>query len=604
MSMQEFADFIEPILEALAMGKSQNRQLAHEALWMLQRHVPNHPMVAGKNILVPIQTQPKALRLLGWPDDRIQEHRQRQRNYMQDAQQRQQRAPQAMSPDVIPSGAKTAGHRAGRPTFIDPKLANAAAGIGPRQWKPGMQSAGSPSRLVSMQSSSPRPTRSTGSRAPYGQPVRSTLVGERMPSAIPQSPSSQARIGQPQNTRITSANPQSPLVRLPSHASMVARMPSAVPQSPVARSPSQARTDPPQGLRILSGAPDGTPVRPPSHVRMVRPQGKLIPPGVTSNSGPFMWPNDQGLPPRPAPTPTVGLFPPPLSRSTTGQSDAPRRRSPMDQAQKTAYLDQKIEEGLRKLQRVYPEACTQTRAWLGQKQGFERKRKLLEQLQFLEQKQKRAAQQGQVMRMTSKKRKDHPNAAEQSHPKRQVIDLTLPSREQLSQREPHPPISFQTPSGTQINVVPVPDLSGPDALHAHATLHGISMHDVELNPNIYSTLTARIFSHASTFNAQFPERILRPKYKVHPDQKLTIWEAEPSIADAIRKVKTGGFDWKWSEGREEDLEDVEEEVLRDMGCMKEEGGWRAPELRKWSEERAVVDWELRGKWKTSTTRAD
>jgi hypothetical protein len=594
------------------MGKSQNRQLAHEALWMLQRHVPNHPMVAGKNILVPIQTQPKALRLLGWPDDRIQEHRQRQRNYMQELQRRQQqRAPQAMSPDMIPWDAKTAGQRAERPTFIDPKLANAAAGIGPREWKPAqqmspqrMQSAGSPSRLVLMQSSSPRPTRSTGSRAPYGQPVRSTLVGERIPSAIPQSPSSQARMGQPQNTRITSANAQSPLVRPPSQASMVARMPLAVLQSPVARSRSQARTGPPQGLWIPSGAPDGTPVRPPSHVRMARPQGTLIPPGVTNNSGPFMWPNDQGLPPRPAPTPTVGLFPPPLSRSTTGQSDAPRRRSPMDQAQKKAYLDQKIEEGLRKLQRVYPEACTQTRAWLGQKQGFERKRKLLEQLQFLDQKQKRAAQQGQVMHMTSKKRKDHPNAAEQSHPKRQVIDLTLPSRELLSQREPHPPISFQTPSSTQINVVSIPDLSERDALHAHATLHGISMHDVELNPNVYSTLTARIFSRASTSNAQFPERTLRRIPKVHPDQKLTIWEPESSIADAIRKVETGGFDWKWSEGREEDLEDVEEEVLRDMGCMKEEGGWRAPELRKWNEERAVVDWELRGKWKTSTTRAN
>jgi hypothetical protein len=305
------------------------------------------------------------------------------------------------------------------------------------------------------------------------------------------------------------------------------------------------------------------------------------------------------------------LIDPALANASSAMSQ------PMSGAHQVQSLDQMVNTGLKKLQRVLPDMYSQTVTWLGSNPTTERKKSFMKQLTSLEQalankrvkaQQPRAisaSQQGGVINLTRSKRKEPPTTVMQPISKRRHIDLTidevprvrLPRREQVSERGTQAPVSLKTPGGQSISVVPVPEHIAPGALYAHALIHHVNLHEVELNDTIYHDKMAHISEHSSQHavisRLDPTPQVLRRMKKANSEQQLPVYKAEPNIAAAVCKVKSGKFNFSWSAENEELLRPTSDEELVRIGCTRDEDGhWRAPSAESVTQERANLEWEL------------
>lgn len=532
ISHKQFYHTFGPIIQGNFAGQPQRLDLLQEAQWMLAQHSPNHPAFKGQKIGIPLQTTPFALKRLGIPEPAIQAWIQRRDGLLQQQQQqRTQQAPQSMVPNMIPSAPQVQAQQAS-------------------------PYAGSPSQL------------SNGQRMPPGISYS--------PHVMPQSP---ARIDQ----RMAKASSLNRLPRTAPQDGMVPRMPSATsPQSPSARPQYQTSPGRPQDMLRPSGAPNG--------------------------AGQYMWPNSRNLPPHPSPSPTMGMFPPPLSRSNSSHSEAPRSKAPFSDAEKVKAMNNWLQRWLAKAHKSHPPMFAWALERLGDNPDFGTKLDLYNRVQanamraYAEAKAKAQQEQAQqtrsqqpqeVIDLASNKRKDHPTASSQPPKRRQVIDLTQPRREQLSNHEPQAPVLLDAPGGDKIGVIPVPELAATDDLQAHATIFGVDAHDVELNDPIFTRV-----QNSAPAPLPVPDRPARPHVnlvpapKIHPDQDITIWIPDPEVAAAKAKIESKGYDVTWSNGDLDHVEPVSTELLEVMGCKEEEDGlWRAPPYVT-SEEKANVDWTM------------
>jgi hypothetical protein len=131
----------------------------------------------------------------------------------------------------------------------------------------------------------------------------------------------------------------------------------------------------------------------------------------------------------------------------------------------------------------------------------------------------------------SRKRKEPPTAPQQPIPKRQYIDLTIDE--------------------------------APSALHIHATQSNVS------SPPQYT-----------------PQALPQSAPSIHT------FEPDPSVAAAREKVKSGKYDFSWSEENEELSRPPSDGELSRMGCTREKDGWRAPSPEGLTQERADLEWAM------------
>jgi hypothetical protein len=355
--------------------------------------------------------------------------------------------------------------------------------------------------------------------------------------------------------------------------------------------------------------------RPSAQMSPQRPSSAAFSPAQPS---PYM--PSPGLGPRPASAQSIVSSQPQYSKQAQAQHQ-PQSAQSMSGAHRALSLDQMVDTGLKRVEHFWPSENPRTMEWLGSNPTIERKKDFLKQLnarmQVMVAKRPKAQQaramslSGNVIDLTRNKHKEPPTAAQQSISERQQIDLTidkvprvkLPRQEQVSERgRLQAPVSLKTPGGQNINVVPVPEHIAPDALCSHAQIHGVNMHNVELNDTIYHDQTALISQHSAERQAAIasldpsPEE-LRSMKKADAEQQLPIYtfEAEPTIATAARKVKSGTFNFSWSAENEELSRPASDEELVRIGCKEDEDGrWRAPSAESVTQERANLEWELLG----------
>jgi hypothetical protein len=70
------------------------------------------------------------------------------------------------------------------------------------------------------------------------------------------------------------------------------------------------------------------------------------------------------------------------------------------------------------------------------------------------------------------------------------------------------------------------------------------------------------------------------------------FEPDPSVAAAREKVKSGKYDFSWSEENEELSRPPSDGELSRMGCTREKDGWRAPSPEGLTQERADLEWAM------------
>lgn len=603
----QFQQLFSHAMTTKKQGGNVPQHLQHEIMWMLSQHHPNHKLLGGKRVPPPAHADPKVLQRMGYSAQICQQQQQRQQLQRQQ-QQQQQRPPNAMSPNMIPSDSVIAARRAGTPMTIDPSLANASTGVGPQVRGP------------SVQTSSQRP-QGTGFLPAQSSPLM-TPTGP-MDSPLGR-PASRASAIAPYGHGLGSSAQPSLVQMERSHG---ARSPPALHHNPIPQSPSQFSPSRAQAARPSGTSPYPSPALTLSSSKRSPPTPSKMPQGPAPRLGVFYPPdpqtagvqrnvsqpqhNKQGNPQAEAKVNNEG------DRLPTDVAD--KDVQPKSRAQHVISLDQMVAIALQNLQMFHPQHYSQTAAWLGRNPSKEKKESILQQLKEFKQAraEKRArlqqhrpssaSQQGEVIDLTRRKRKEPPTAAHQPRSKRQLIDLTedepprkqVARREQLAQREPQPPVALTTIGGFEIDVVPIPEHIATDNLRAHALIHGVNIHDVELNDTIYHDQMAHISQHSSQQDAisrlDPSSQALRRMKKANLEQKLPIYEAEPSIAAAARKVKSGRFDFSWSAENEKLLAPVPDEEFIRMGCTRDEDGlWRGPSLLIITEERANVEWELVG----------
>lgn len=328
----------------------------------------------------------------------------------------------------------------------------------------------------------------------------------------------------------------------------------------------------------------------------------------------------------------MGMFPPPLLRSSSSHSEAAQSRTPFTDAEKEALLDNWLRKWMAMAIKGNPEAFAGAVKFLGDQpdiakkwefyKGIQERSKAIaeakanaqqqraQQLQVLQSQaqqpqahqprahqsqghQARLHQAREVIELTSKKRKEPPTASKQPPKKRQIVDLTQPRRKQFSNHEPKVPVLLDAPGGDKIGVIPIPELAATDGLQAHATIFGVDAHDLELNDPIFARVQNSTPAPLPSSNRLArPDVNLVPAPKMHPDQDITVWIPDTEVAAAKAKIKSKGYDFTWSNGIVDDVEPVRDELLVAIGCKKEEDGlWRAPPSVA-SEEKANVDWSM------------
>ncbi|KAH4104441.1 hypothetical protein HBH92_126810 [Parastagonospora nodorum] len=405
-------------------------------------------------------------------------------------------------------------------------------------------------------------------------------IGQRMPSGSSYSPYSAPQSPARMHHRITTASSLNQFPHTAPQDGMGPRVPSTTsPQSPFARPQYQTSPGRPQDMRR---------------------------PGVPDGAAQYMWPNSRNLPPRPSPSPTMGMFPPPLSRSNSVQSEAHRGKAILNEAEKEALIDNWLKRWMAMAIKGHPKAYTWALEMLGDKPNIAKKWELYKAIQVqskanarqqraqqLQSLQPQLHQPREVIDLTSNKRKDPPTASNEPPKKRQIVDLTQPRRDQFSNHEPQAPVLLDAPGGDKIAVVPIPELAATDDLQAHATIFGVNAHDLELNGPIFTSV-----QNSTPAPLPVPDHPARPHVnlvsapKIHPDQDITIWIPDMEVAAAKAKINSGQYDFTWSNGIVDDVEPVTDELLEGIGCEREEDGlWRAPSPML-SEEKANVEWSM------------
>tara|TARA_R110002003_G_scaffold534_23_gene20386 strand:+ start:21225 stop:22202 length:978 start_codon:yes stop_codon:yes gene_type:complete len=198
----------------------------------------------------------------------------------------------------------------------------------------------------------------------------------------------------------------------------------------------------------------------------------------------------------------------------------------------------------------------------------------------------------------SKKRKDAPTPAVPPKKKHQVIDLTNSN----PSRQPHPSShnNGQEPNhgfGPNTTILPSAlrqppphrHVAAPD-LYAHAVEHGIHVSDVEFNGNIRKMQKAWLLNEDAISRARSlldppAEKVQRLLQRNTAPQQSAVYVAEPLTAAAKKKVRSTGYDYRWSRGDGAALTLTTDADLSE--CVREaDGGLRAPEEGVRSEQTA------------------
>jgi hypothetical protein len=432
-----------------------------------------------------------------------------------------------------------------------------------------------------------------------------------IPNMIPSAPQAQAQCASPYSgspsqvsngRRVPTGNSHGSYTGPQSPARMDHRIPKA---SSLNQFPRTARQDGMTPHMPSATSPPSPFARPKYQTSPGRPQD-MRRPGEPNGAVQYMWPNSRNVPPRPSPSPTMGMFPPPLTRSNSVQSEAHRGKALLNEAEKETLLDNWLKRWMAMAIKGHPKAYTGALEMLGDKPNIAKKWELYKTIQVhskanarqqraqqLQALQPQPHQPREVIDLTSNKRKDPPTASNEPPKKLQIVDLTQPRREQFSNHEPQAPELLDAPGGDKIAVVPIPEFAATDDLQAHATIFGVNAHDLELNDSIFASIR-------NSTPAPLPvlDRPARPHVnlvsapKIHPDQDVTFWIPDMEVAAAKAKIESGAYDFTWSNGIVDDVEPVTDELLEGIGCEREEDGlWRAPSPML-SEEKANVEWSM------------
>jgi hypothetical protein len=550
----------------------------HELMWMLQQHHPGHPFLKGRYYNPPPNTHPRVLQYFGFVAG-------------------QQRPPQALSPNMLPSAMTQGGHpavrQAGRSMSIDPRLVNASVAVNPQI----------------LGSSGPVPMQPTTHTPEMESPSSVSSAGSTAWSPSGRSLSSRSQLS-------TTASLGPPSARLPVTGS---RAPSA-PYMPDVRSPSQ-----PSPYKIDQSQAAQPPT--PSHYPSPTPS---LPSTLASRRAACSIAGPAGQNSR------MTLFLPIGSSPTSAQDNT----VPLQRSNGVQITDEKGPGQMSTLEMRVVEHFKKLPAELKAKVAVRLQQDPIWRPEFVAQMNVRdkvlAAKRLQTQprppsatpqreptkelaELTSKKRKqpstatgqpptkrkvidltddnesrpkEPANATQQLHTKRPVIDLTDNSKFQREQQAVLPirPESSNLPSIGLLG-------DACDALHLRALEHGVHVSEVELYESIHLGHLDWIQDHK---NVRAANCLLDPSEsklwrvaRANAAQERPSYVPEPTIAAAVKNVKSGKFDFQWSGTLLTAPPPPSSEMLVQMGCtLDEDGELRAPEEPVMSEERAQLEWDM------------
>jgi hypothetical protein len=543
---------------------------------------------------------------------------------LQASQQPQRRSPNVSSSNMIPS------YRSGQDSqqvrdrmTIDPRLANASVDVASQGVRSFMKVPMWPvARMTEMS------TEDTGSRASTLASEQSALVSSQMPPRAAFALSSPSARSQASGSPASSAVAHTQAMRSLSQQSQqtAARAPSVLPQTPNSRSPSalsyhQAVRSPsqpsPYGTNQTHAARRPIPSYYPSPASTLSPAVGVIrslPPAQNSFTN--------------GPAPQIGIFAPLTLRSPSARGAiAPLlQKKPLhvevdknDESkevrnkgsthskvglQQKLTLDMMLEKELRKFDSAM---VTKAKAWIGN--DHNRKQHFIERARAINQNFPAGKMQPppfvsaatqvksthEAIDLTGNKRKAPPTSIVQPDLKRQVVDLTSSK----PARKHNPSASHYVTGGFDTSVFPVlPSSSSTNPpkqdLHNQALIHGVCMSDVELGSNIQLAQLAWLQHHQDlrTAHSFLDTEFIAQQYITYKNTNLAprVFQAEPTIAAAVNKVKAGEYDFSWSGSQGGRL--VQLDMNAYDGCIRDGNGeLRAPEELRVSEERAKMLWE-------------
>jgi hypothetical protein len=543
---------------------------------------------------------------------------------LQASQQPQRRSPNVSSPNVISSYGSGQDSQQVRDRMTkNPRLANASVdvtspGVGSFMKVPLWPVA----RMTEMS------TEDTGSRVSTLASKQSTQVSTQMPRRAAFALSSPSARSQASGSPASSAVAHTQAMRSPSQQfqQVAARAPSVLPRTPnsrsssalschqTVRSPSQPS---PSGINQTHAA------RPPVPSYYPSPAPTLSPAVGAIRSLPLAKNSFTN-----GPAPQIGMFAPPNLRSPTAQGAvAPLlQKKPLhvevdknDESKKgrnkgsthskvglqqNLILDMMLEKELLKFNSAM---VAKAKAWIGndhnRKQHFIERARAINQNFPADKMQPpplvSAATQAKSMHeaidLTGNKRKAPPTSIVQLDLKRQAADLTSSKPARIH----NPSASHHVTGGFETSVFPVPLSSSStnppkQNLHDHALTHGVCMSDVELGPNIQLAQLAWLQHHQDlrTAHSHLDTEFIAQQYIgcENTNLALQVFQAEPTIAAAVSKVKAGEYDFSWSGYQGGSLVQLDMDAYD--GCIRDGNDvLRAPEELRVSEERAKLLWE-------------
>jgi hypothetical protein len=205
--------------------------------------------------------------------------------------------------------------------------------------------------------------------------------------------------------------------------------------------------------------------------------------------------------------------------------------------------------------------------------------------------------------ITKKKRKEPSTPSKMPSSKRQVIDLTDDSDQdptdathQPRTMQVAPSVVYKNPTSSAIPDVLISN-DGNDALHSHTTTHGVHMSDVELDNstrrNTMNWAQQRKDLRAASCLLNPSEVHLRRMARVNAQELIPTYIAEPTVAAAYNKVRSGQLDFTFEAIHVPETTVPTTEEYLGMGCtLDADGSLRAPEDEVPSEECADLMWAL------------
>jgi hypothetical protein len=207
------------------------------------------------------------------------------------------------------------------------------------------------------------------------------------------------------------------------------------------------------------------------------------------------------------------------------------------------------------------------------------------------------------MQPRKKKRKLPSTAFEMPSPKRLVIDLTDDNKQDPTKATHQPHTMQAAPSYVYKNLTSnaIPDVlisdDRDDALRNYALTHGVHMSNVELDDstrrNTMNWIQQRKDDRAANCLLDPSAIQLQRMACANAQQAPATYVAEPTVAAAYRKVRSGQFDFTFEAIRVPETTLPTTEAYMEERCtLDADGKLRAPEDKEPGEERAELLWAI------------